>query len=219
MKAKRRIVAAILLLFIFLPTAASCAPAELDEGEFYAAAADLLRRAEILNEIFFEPDGLPVKESGFQSGNYKEVTATALSDFGFSSYEALLREVSLVYSDEAAAELSRLAISPDYSAGAGMTARYIVYTDPGDGENEYNGMLLAYTGGFRLSDEITIDLASIEITGVESSWSGITRVTVSAGETAVSQSGAVRSENLPFSFVWENEQWRLDTLVALIAQE
>ncbi len=213
----RRALAALLTVTLTLLLSVSCSPKELDEAEFLPVARDLLSRADVLNEIFLEPDGLPVKESGYENGVYAEVTTTALSQYGFESYDALLSEVTAVYSESAAALLSRYAISPDYSGGAGLPARYIVVNDPGHPER--NGMLMKYTGEFRRSDAVSFDLSTLRVIGVEGNFRSVTAVTVLAYESAVHESGATRGEELTFRFVFENGAWHLDTLVALIAAE
>jgi hypothetical protein len=209
-----------LLLTLILFLSVSCTPVELDEDTFLPVARELLSRADVLNAIFLEPDGLPVKDGGYENGNYAEVTTTALSQYGFETYGAVLQEVAAVYSESAEDLLTRYAISPDYSAGAGLPARYIVVNDPGNPER--NGMLMKYTGEFRRSDEISFDFLTLRVTAVEKNHRTVTAVTVTVKETATLRGDAetlVREEFLPFRFVYENGAWQLDTLVALVAAE
>ncbi len=217
-------IAVILLFSLLLCSFVSCGgdrTVEIDEQAFLAEAKLLLSEADALNAVLFEPSGIPVNESGFESGKYKEVFLYQSEGFDKISIEAIKEKTAKIYTIDVIATVNMLVWNPAIVEGEPIRyARYIEYRS-GDKEHPQNGTLMAYTGIEEYwSDDVTIDIDTVSfVSAVRDEKSDKTVVTATADVTVKNEKGDVQTRNLDFRFLLTEDGYRLDDLVTLVYDE
>ena len=215
----------LLSLVFSLAGCAEDTPVEINEAEFLVRAEELFKRAETLNSVFFEKEGLPLRAAGFSSGKYKEVDLSKMKQLGFDSLDAIKAENESVFSEREARFNEEYVFSPENLSEGGFSEtryqRYFVYRNPGNENDENNGKILAFTGDVSyLSDKVKIHTDTIRIvSAMKSARTGETYVTVTADESVTSGEKTQRQTALSFRFVLEGGEWKLDTSVSLVYNE
>jgi len=214
-----------MLLNLLLPYLLSCGEAaekekiaEIDEEVFLEKAEALLRRAEILNAILFEEDGLPVLESGYKQGNYAEVSKIKLLANGFKTLDDIKAEAKAVFSDDTLSLVNKLVFNPEKSEGSTVTlARYIVYQNSADESDPQNGKILKYTGDADVwSDKVTFDYGTIAFVKAVENRDGKIAATLTLDVSVTKGEKTQVRTALDFTFLYEDGGYKLDTLPCVV---
>ena len=78
----------LMLVLVVSTSAFTSCNRSYDEKEVLTAAEELLRKAVMLNEVYYG-NGISTKDTGHRNGNYLEADAIHLSRLGFETVEDL----------------------------------------------------------------------------------------------------------------------------------
>ena len=93
----KKIISVILILVSLLLLASCSKKANYDEAEVKEAAVDLIKRAEVYNDIFWG-NGIPYEEGGYSKGIYYAADVTYLHKMGFLKLDDIYIKAANVYS-------------------------------------------------------------------------------------------------------------------------
>ena len=203
----KRIVCLILLLVTTFSLLTSCTKnRKYDEEEVKAAARELIKKSENLNEIFWG-EGLDyTDDKNNANGYYYEASFSSLQKYGFSTIKELEDMTRATFSNE----YSNIILSTTVSSivdedGLQILARY--YQKYEDLEGTVPQCIMVYSiANVLLRDKVEYDYESIEVTGSKKET-----VYVNINCTVTTNDGKKQDKVLNIGLIEEANGWRLDT--------
>lgn len=203
----RGFIRAVALLLVFtllsLILLTSC-NRSYDEGEVLAEAEALLKRAEVLNRIYYG-NGISYIEVGYRDGAYFEADPLHLALLGFTTIDELRAMTEKTFTLGYAAEIfaTKLSALQDDTGIREMTRYYQKY----DGKNfDEPVCIMVYSNAKRqLTSDISYDYSTLRLTGVKRDT---VFVTVTATVTAAD--GKSKEVDIVLNLIEEDNGWRID---------
>ena len=199
-------IVSLIILFAVVFSLVSCGDRKYDEAEVKAAAAELIPKTEMLNEIFWGK-GIPYfEDTNTSNGNYFEASYAALKEYGFSTIAELDALTRAAFSTEYAdIIMSTCTSSISDEEGVQILARYYQkYTDEKMTEPE---CIMVYTKAlYFLEDKVEYDYDSITVTHSKKDT-----VFVTINCTVRTDDGKTQDKTLEIGLVEEADGWRIDT--------
>ena len=198
---KKRILSLFLtvVLMLSLVTLSSC-NRRFDDEEVEAAARELLKKAEILNQIYYGSGIRYNEEDG--NGYYYRADADHLSELGFSTVSELRALTEKTFSTEYCTNLYTTLLSSLKEDGKVISvARYYQHTDEESGES----YIMVYSKFERmLKDSIVYDYNS-----VKAQKSKKKTVFVSVNATVTNSEGKSQTITLTVNLIEQEDGWKI----------
>ena len=175
-----------------------------DEGEVISATESLLRRAKMLNEVYYG-DGIQYLDIGHTEGYYHEADPIHLATLGFTTIEQLksltLETFTVGYSNQIFG--TKLSMIEDEEGIQEMTRYYQKY----DTSNITEPVcIMVYKNAKKtLRSDIEYDYSTIRVTGVKRQT---VFVTVTAEVT--NDDGKSQRVDVEIDLIEEDDGWRID---------
>ena len=197
-----RLVSVLLLVVLILPLT-SC-NRSYDEQEVLENAEALLKKAEILNKVYYG-NGIEYTTSGFVDGYYYEANPLHLEKLGFTTVEELKNLTLETFTDGYANQIfqTKLTMIQDESGIQEMTRYYQKY----DSVNLLTPVcIMVYSKAkIILKDEISYDYSTLRVSGVKRDT-----VYVSVDATVVNEEGKTQDVTVKLDLIEESYGWRID---------
>ena len=200
---KRKIVSLLLIIvtLVSLLTLTSC-NRSYDEEEVVAAAKQLLKEAELLNEIYYGAGIKYYDSDEWKIGYYKRADASHLAEIGFSTIDELRALTEKTFSYEYYNNVYTTLLYGFKEEGKVVTpARYYQHTNE-ETEESYIMVYTEFTPLF--TDEIVYDYDSVK---AEKSKKEYVHLTVNA--TVTNAEGKSQAVTLTITLIEEENGWRL----------
>lgn len=195
--------AALFIISALLLSSVSC-DRSYDEGEVLSSAKELLKSAEVLNDIYYG-GGINYITTGYIDGYYYEADPLHLAVLGFNTVEELkimtLNTFTLGYSEEIFS--TKLSMIEDETGIQEMTRYYqrydgLEFTEP--------VCIMVYSRAKKqLTGDIEYDYSTLRISGVKKQT---VYVTVTA--TVTDADGKNMAVDIEVSLIEEDNGWRID---------
>ncbi len=193
----------LLLTALVMLSLASC-NRRYDEDEVIASAEGLLRKAEVLNEIYYGR-GIQYTTSGYIDGYYYEADPIHLNSLGFKTVEELKNKTLEVFTYGYAEQIfeTKLSAIEDETGIQQMTRYYQKY----DGPNVLAPIcIMVYSKApVLLKDEIVYDYASLRVMGSKKQT-----VLVEIDATVTNEEGKSQTVTVNLNLIEEDDGWRID---------
>lgn len=193
----------LLLTALVMLSLASC-NRRYDEDEVIASAEALLRKAEVLNEIYYG-HGIQYITSGYVDGYYYEADPIHLNSLGFETIEELKNKTLEVFTYGYAEEIfeTKLSMIEDETGVQEMTRYYQRY----DGPNLLAPIcIMVYSKApVTFVDEVIYDYTSLRVTGSKKQT-----VLVKVDATVTNSEGKSQTVTVNLNLIEEDDGWRID---------
>ena len=197
-----RLVAILLLAVLVLPLS-SC-NRSYNEQEVLENAETLLKKAEILNEVYYGK-GIDYTTSGFADGYYYEANPIHLDKLGFSTIEELKNLTLETFTNGYANQIfaTKLNMIQDETGIQEMTRYYQKY----DSINLVTPVcIMVYSKAkVMLKDDISYDYSTLSVSGVKRET-----VYVTVEATVVRDNGDSQKVTVKLDLIEEAYGWRID---------
>ncbi len=193
----------LLLTALVILSLASC-NRSYDEDEVIASAKALLKKAEVLNEIYYG-SGIQYTTSGYIDGYYYEADPIHLNSLGFKTVEELKNKTLEVFTYGYAEQIfaTKLSAIEDETGVQQMTRYYQRY----DGPNVLAPIcIMVYSKAPVLfKDEIVYDYGSLRVIGSKKQT-----VLVEIDATVTNEEGKSQTITVNLDLIEEDDGWRID---------
>ena len=178
---------------------------EYDEGEVSAAAEELIKKSEILNEIYWGK-GIPyVEDPNLSNGAYYPADETYLKNIGIKTIDDLKTKTKEVFSSDMCEWVFESVLS---SVGTGTSVYLSRYVQQYGGEdlNEPEYILVNKNYRIMLPDTVVYDYGSIRVIGSSGDL-----VTVNIDCTVTNSDGDNSKKTISVDLIEESGGWRIAT--------
>lgn len=178
---------------------ASC-DRDYDEDEVLGAAEELLKKAEVLNDVYWG-GGIDYMSGGFSDGIYKQASDIHLASLGFSTIAELKALTEATYSDSYVNTIYTTKLD---EAPVG----FVLYIQKWDDEVEKTtpACIMVNTEMVRVGDDLAYDYSTLRIEGVEDEI-----VTVLVDATVTNPDGESQVRTLRIQLIEEDDGWRINS--------
>lgn len=184
----------------------SCKDRKYDEAEVKAAAEELIKTSEVLNEVFWGRGIDYIEDANTGNGYYREASYSALKKLGFSTISELEKMTRATFSESYAdSALSTTVSSISDEDGVQILARYYQkYTDETYTEPQ---CIMVYTVAVPLLlDKVEYDYSSLRVTHSKKET-----VYVEIDCKVTTNEGKSQTKTIEIGLVEEEDGWRIDT--------
>lgn len=205
MKGLKKIVSLALAVLLLLTTLSltSC-NRKYDEEEVIAAANELLKRAEMLNTVYYG-SGIEYIESDDGIGSYYKASTAHLYTLGFSTIDELCEITEKTFSVKYCNTLYTTILSPLRNDTTLVSpARYYQESDEVTGEPTH---IMVYSDfSPMLTSKMEIDYSTVRVEGSEKE-----KVIVIVSATLTNENGDTQNTELKVFLIEEENGWRIDS--------
>ena len=175
-----------------------------DEDEVIEAAGNLLKQAEVLNEVYYGK-GISYISSSYQDGSYYEADPMHLASLGFSTVEELKKLTLATFTAGYSNEIFSTKLDMIYdNTGVREMARYFQRYD--DVNMTEPVCIMVYANAKILKKgTIVYDYSSLRVTDVEKET-----VYVAVNATVYDDNGNSQKTTITLSLIEEDNGWRID---------
>ncbi len=178
---------------------------EYDEGEVSAAAEDLIKKSEILNEIYWGK-GIPyVDDPSLSNGAYYPADETYLKNIGVETIDDLKAKTQNVFSSDMCEWVFESVLS---SVGTGTSVYLSRYVQQYGGKDLDEPEYILVNKNYRiiLTDTVVYDYGSIKVIGSNGNL-----VTVNIDCTVTNSDGDSSKTTISVDLIEESKGWRIAT--------
>lgn len=202
----------LLLIFTLAFSMTSC-DRDYDEAEVVAAAKQLLKKAEPLNEIYYGK-GLRCDELSVESfGSFKLVLDEELDLYGIKTIDDLKRKTRDVFTMSCSEMIFNTRLDPIYDVNGNIIyqARYIEHS-PGADNEKFIYVDPNYT--VSMTDTVEYYYDTVKVLDVEDLY-----LYMSVNAKITNENGESRERVIEFTMLEESSGWRLDTFTYAVFEE
>lgn len=174
-----------------------------DEDEVVSAAEELLRKAEILNNVYYGR-GIGYVSGGYENGYYKEADLIHLSRLGFETIDDLKNLTRGTFTSSYSEQIfsTKLESIAD-DDGIREMARYYQHYDI---DTVTPICIMVYTAAkVSFTDELSYDYSTLRVTGVKRQT-----VFVTVTATVTNSDGESQTVDIELDLIEEDYGWRID---------
>ncbi len=201
----KRILSVILMFSVMISVILSVSSCNrrYDEEEVESEARDLLRKAELLNEIYYG-NGIRYIDTDGSTGYYKQADTSHLEELGFTTLDGLMALTEQVYSEDYASVIySTVLSSITDDSGLVRPTRYYQAYDEDTGAASHIMVYSAFE--VMMKDSVVYDYNSLHATHSKKE-----KVYVSVMATVTNSDGESQEVEIIITMFEEEYGWRID---------